>query len=72
MTRKQIKQIMRVHTANGVEEIDADRLIVEGDEYVLFRGEEEIRRVSIADILSETDPETGEEAGGIETIYSRS
>ena len=69
MTRK---QIMRVHTAAGVEEIDADRLIVEGDEYVLFRGEEEVLRVPIADILSETDPETGEEAGGIETIYSRS
>ena len=66
------KQIMRIHTANGVEEIDADRLIVEGDEYVLYRGEEEVRRVPIADILSETDPETGEEAGGIETIYSRS
>jgi hypothetical protein len=66
------KQIMRIHTANGVEEIDADRLIVQGDEYVLFRGEEEVRRVSIADIVSETDPETGEEAGGIETIYSRS
>ena len=69
MTRK---QIMRIHTANGVEEIDADRLIVQGDEYILFRGEEEVRRVPIADILSETDPETGEEAGGIETIYSRS
>ena len=66
------KQIMRIHTTAGVEEIDADRLIVEGDEYVLFRGEEEIRRVPIADILSETDPETGEEAGGIETVYSRS
>ena len=66
------KQIMRIHTTAGVEEIDADRLIVEGDEYVLYRGEEEVRRVSIADILSETDPETGEEAGGIETIYSRS
>ena len=66
------KQIMRIHTTAGVEEIDADRLIVEGDEYVLYRGEEEVRRVSIADIVSETDPETGEEAGGIETIYSRS
>ena len=66
------KQIMRIHTAAGVEEIDADRLLVQNDEYVLFRGEEEIRRVPIADILSETDPETGEEAGGIETIYSRS
>ena len=66
------KQIMRIHTTAGVEEIDADRLIVEGDEYVLFRGEEEVRRVPIADVLSETDPETGEEAGGIETVYSRS
>ena len=66
------KQIMRIHTAAGVEEIDADRLLVQGDEYILFRGEEEVRRVPIADILSETDPETGEEAGGIETIYSRS
>ena len=66
------KQRMRIHTAAGVEEIDADRLIVEGDEYVLFQGEEEVRRVSIADILSETDPETGEDRGGIVTIYSRS
>ena len=66
------KQIMRIHTTAGIEEIDADRLIVEGDEYVLYRGEEEVRRVSIADILSETDPETGEETGGIETVYSRS
>ena len=66
------KQIMRIHTAAGAEEIDADRLLVQNDEYVLYRGEEEIRRVSIADILSETDPETGEERGGIETIYSRS
>ncbi len=66
------KQIMRIRTTAGVEEIDADRLLVQNDEYVLFRGEEEIRRVLIADILSETDPETGEERGGIETIYSRS
>jgi len=66
------KQIMRIHTANGVEDIDADRLLVQGDEYILFRGEEEVRRMPIADILSETDPETGEERGGIETVYSRS
>ncbi len=66
------KQIMRIHTTAGVEEIDADRLLVQNDEYVLFRGEEEVRRVLIADILSEIDPETGEERGGIETIYSRS
>jgi hypothetical protein len=57
---------MRIHTAAGVEEIDADRLIVEGDEYVLLRGEEEVRRVPIADIVQ------SEEHGGIETIYSRS
>jgi len=66
------KQIMRVHTAVGAEEIDADRLLVQNDEYVLFRGEEEIRRVPIADIVIATDPETGEEIGGIETVYSRS
>ena len=66
------KQIMRIHTANGVEDIDADRLLVQGDEYILFRGEEEVRRVKIADIVIATDPETGEEAGGIETVYSRS
>ena len=61
------KQRMRIHTSAGVEEIDADRLIVEGDEYVLCQGEEEIRRVSIADIVSD-----GEGMNGIETIYSRS
>ena len=66
------QQIMRVHTAVGAEEIDADRLLVQNDEYVLFRGEEEIRRVKIADIVIATDPETGEEIGGIETVYSRS
>ena len=66
------KQIMRIHTTAGVEEIDADRLQVQGDDYILLRGDKEVRRVSIADILSDTDPETGEEAGGIETIYSRS
>ena len=46
------KQIMRIHTANGVEDIDADRLLVQNDEYVLFRGEDEVRRVPIADILT--------------------
>ena len=66
------KQIMRIHTAAGVEEIDADRLIVERDEYVLFHGDAEVRRVKIADVLHDTDPETGEDRGGIVTIYSRS
>ena len=60
-----VKQIMRIHTAAGVEEIDADRLLVQNDEYVLFRGEEEVRRVPIADIVQ------SEEHGGTETIYSR-
>jgi len=67
-----VKQIMRIHTAAGVEEIVADRLLVQEDEYILLQGEEEVRRVPIADIQSETDPVTGEETGGIETIYSRS
>ena len=61
------KQIMRIHTTAGVDILDADRLIVEGDEYVLFQGEEEVRRVPIADIVSD-----GEGMNGIETIYSRS
>ena len=60
------KQFMRIHTPAGVEEIDADRLIVQGDEYVLFRGEEEVRRGASADIVQ------SEELGGIETSYSRS
>ena len=60
------KQIMRVHTAGGAEEIDADRLLVQDDEYVFLNGNEEIRRVKIADLVP------GEEHGGIETVYSRS
>jgi len=59
------KQIMRVHTAVGAEEIDADRVLVQNAEYVLLRGDEEIRRVKIADIVQ------SEEHGGTETIYSR-
>ncbi len=66
------KQKMRIHTAVGVEEIDADRLIVQNDEYVLLRGDVEVRRVPIADIVREVNPETGEQIGGIETIFSRS
>ena len=60
------KQIMRVHTAAGAEEIDADRLLVQNDEYVFLNGNEEIRRVKIADLVP------GEEIGGVETVYSRS
>ena len=61
------KQIIRIYTTTGVEEIDADRLLVQNAEYVLLRGDEEIRRVKIADIVSD-----GEGMNGIETIYSRS
>ena len=60
------KQIIRIYTTTGVEEIDADRLLVQNAEYVLLRGDEEIRCVKIADIVQ------SEEHGGIETIYSRS
>ena len=66
------KQIIRIYTVAGDEDIAADRLIVEGDEYIFFQGEEEVRRVKMADILHETEPETGEDRGGIVTIYSRS
>ena len=65
-------QIIRITTASGTEDIDADRLQVQNDEYVFLDGDEEVRRVKIADIEIATDPETGEEIGGIETIYSRS
>ena len=60
------KQLIRIHTASGTEDIDADRLLVQNDEYVLFQGEEEVRRIKIADLVP------GEEHGGIETIYSKS
>lgn len=60
------KQIIRIYTTTGVEEIDADWLLVQGDEYILLQGDEEVRRVKIADLVP------GEEHGGIETIYSRS
>jgi len=33
------KQIMRVHTAVGAEKIDADRLLVQNDEYVFLNRE---------------------------------
>ncbi len=66
------KQIIRIYTVAGTEDLSADRLIVEEDEYVLFLGDVEVRRVKMADILHETDPETGEDRGGIVTIYSRS
>ena len=66
------KQIMRIYTVAGTEDLSADRLIVEEDEYALFLGDVEVRRVKMADILHETDPETGEDRGGIMTIYSRS
>ena len=59
------KQIIRIYTATGVEEIDADRLLVQNDEYVLLRGDTEVRRIKIADLVQ------SEEHDGIETIYSR-
>lgn len=67
-----LKQIIRITTVVGDEDIAADRLIVEGDEYIFFSGDVEVQRVKMADILHETDPETGEDRGGIVTIYSRS
>ena len=67
-----LKQIIRIYTVAGTEDLSADRLIVEGDEYIFFSGDAEVRRVKMADILHETDPETGEDRGGIVTIYSRS
>ena len=60
------KQIIRIRTVAGIEEIDADRLIVQSGEYILLRGDEEIRRIPCAEIVQEG------ESSGIETIFSRS
>ena len=60
------KQITHIRTATGVEEIDADRLLIENGEYVLLRGDEEIRRIPCAEIVQEG------ESSGIETVFSRS
>ena len=60
------KQLICIHTAAGVEEIDADRLLIENGEYVLLRGDEEIRRIPCAEIVQEG------ESSGIETVFSRS
>jgi len=68
MTRK---QIMRVHTAVGRGDRRRPPPGTERRIRIPQRNEE-IRRVKIADIVIATDPETGEEIGGIETIYSRS
>jgi len=64
---------MRIHTTAGVEEIDADRLIVEG-RWVrpLPEGRRRSGGCRSPTSYPETDPETGEGAGGIETVYSRS
>ena len=59
-------QTMRIHTAAGIEDVDADRVQIEGGEYILSLGNTEVRRVAIADIVQDG------EHSGIETIYSRS
>ena len=60
------KQLIRIHTSSGTDEIDADRYRIENDEYVLLRGDEEIRRIPCAEIVQEG------ESSGIETVFSRS
>ena len=57
---------MRIHTAAGTEDVDADRVQIEGGEYILSLGNTEVRRVAIADVVADG------EHSGIETIYSRS
>jgi hypothetical protein len=60
------KQQIRVTTASGSETLDADRILIESEEYVILNGQVEVRRIAIADIVAEG------ESSGIETIYSRS
>lgn len=66
------KQIIRISTKTGIEDLDADRHRIDGGEYVLLNGQTEVRRVPISDVVTEIDPETGEGLGGIQTVYSRS
>jgi hypothetical protein len=60
------KQIIRLTTPEGTEDLDADRVLIESEEYVILNGQVEVRRIAIADIVAEG------ESSGIETIYSRS
>ncbi len=61
-----IKQLTRISMTSGTEDVDADRVQIEGGEYILSLGNTEVRRVAIADIVQDG------EHSGIETIYSRS
>ncbi len=61
-----IKQLIRISMTSGTEDVDADRVQIEGGEYILSLGNTEVRRVAIADIVQDG------EHSGIETIYSRS
>lgn len=66
-----VKQKFIVNTADGEIEINADRYKIEGDEYVFYYGEKEVKRIKISDV-KETVNEDGEVEEGIKTIYSRS
>lgn len=61
-----LKQQIRITTASGTETLDADRILIENGEYIIQNGDEEVRRISIDDIVQ------NDENSGIETIYSRS
>ena len=60
------RQQIRIRTADGEEILDADRVLIEGDKYVILNGDDEIRRNPCADIIPDG------ESSGIETIFSRS
>lgn len=64
------KQIIRVHAVSGDKDVVADRVTIENDEYILLYGDEEVRRIPIADTISGIDPETGERVSELETIFS--
>jgi hypothetical protein len=66
-----VKQRMEIHTADGVETVDADRVLIDGTDYVVLNGTMEVTRIPIADVVNEYD-EDGENIGGIRTILSRS
>lgn len=62
------KQQIRVTTAAGTTDYDADVVKVQDGQYVLMYEGIEVARVPISDVVSSED---GESSSGIETVFSR-
>jgi len=64
------KQQIRVTTAAGATDYDADVVLVQDGQYVLMYEGSEVARVPISDVVSSSS-EDGESSSGIETVFSR-